>query len=99
MVDPKYQRVGLGGKLLTKVANEADEMRIPMWLFSRPAGVAMYKAHGFQIVGETQLDVPEFKVRRLLRSKMARSHQHRYPRLTRWYGGQAYMPRTGKLGN
>jgi GNAT superfamily N-acetyltransferase len=96
MVDPKYQRLGLGAKMLAQVANGADQMRMPMWLYSRPAGVAMYKAHGFQIVGETQLDVPEFKVSSISMLETACSHQHRCPLLMRWCDGQGYMPRTGR---
>jgi GNAT superfamily N-acetyltransferase len=63
MVDPKFQRKGIAAKLLRFVVAEADQERRPIWLFSRPAAVALYTRAGFVQVGETELDVPEFKVR------------------------------------
>lgn len=62
MVDPSFQRRGIAKKLLQAVTSEADQMRIPMWLFSRPAGVPLYEKVGFIEVGQTQLSVPEFEV-------------------------------------
>lgn len=62
MVHPRFQRRGIANKLLLAVASEADQMRTPMWLFSRPAGEPLYERAGFIEVGQTRLDVPEFKV-------------------------------------
>jgi GNAT superfamily N-acetyltransferase len=62
MVDPAFQRKGIASRLLKHVTDEADRLRTPVWLFSRPAGVPLYEKAGFVEVGQTELDVPEFKV-------------------------------------
>lgn len=69
MVDPRYQRKGIAAKLMQHVTNEADRLRTPVWLFARPAGLPLYRKTGFIQVGETQLDVPEFKVRQHMKGK------------------------------
>jgi GNAT superfamily N-acetyltransferase len=59
MVDPLYQRMGIGALLLRHVTSHADQNAMPCWLYSRPAGVKLYEQEGFQAVGTTKLSTAE----------------------------------------
>ncbi|KPI36899.1 uncharacterized protein AB675_5992 [Cyphellophora attinorum] len=59
MVDPSYQRMGIGSLLLRHVTSHADQNAMPCWLYSRPAGVKLYEQEGFRAVGTTELSTAE----------------------------------------
>jgi GNAT superfamily N-acetyltransferase len=56
MVDPRYQRRGIGRLLLKWGLDYADEHKLVAWLNARPAASKMYLDADFKIVGT--IDVP-----------------------------------------
>jgi ribosomal protein S18 acetylase RimI-like enzyme len=49
-VDPQWQRQGLGGRLMSPVFAEADQMGLPCYLeTSTEANVRFYERHGFRV--------------------------------------------------
>ena len=50
-VDPKFQRKGVGKKLMQWGMNRADKERVPIGLASSPAGEKLYHDCGFEEVG------------------------------------------------
>lgn len=78
------------------MTDEADRMRTPVWLFARPAGLPLYHKSGFIQAGETELDVPEFKVSRItLHGTTLTTVRCRSQRL--WFGGLLHMRKTGSI--
>ncbi|KAF2167209.1 hypothetical protein M409DRAFT_22638 [Zasmidium cellare ATCC 36951] len=47
LIHPTHQHRGIGSQLLQHVLEEADSRNIPVGLESTPAGLALYKRHGF----------------------------------------------------
>lgn len=50
IIDPDYQRKGLGGKLLKWGIDQAAQQGVPAWLESSPMGKALYEKNGFRVV-------------------------------------------------
>jgi GNAT superfamily N-acetyltransferase len=59
MVDPNYQRRGIGRLLLKWGLDYADEHKLVAWLNARPAGSKMYLDAGFKIVGTIDVIMAE----------------------------------------
>jgi len=52
-IDPRFQRKGLGGKLIGSKLAEIDKASVPCYLeTSRPENVEYYKRHQFEKIGE-----------------------------------------------
>lgn len=47
MVDPKYQRRGLGRKLLQNLLDDADAEKLPIFLFASDESHSLYLQTGF----------------------------------------------------
>jgi GNAT superfamily N-acetyltransferase len=52
VVDPSYQRRGLGRRVLDTLLAEADERGVPQGLVATEQGRPLYRAHGFEVSGE-----------------------------------------------
>ena len=59
MVDPRFQRQGIGQKLLDWGIETSDRENIVAWLFCRPAGYKLYERNGWKIVQSIEVDVPD----------------------------------------
>ena len=59
MVNPNYQRQGIGQKLLDWGIETADKENIVAWLFCRPAGYKLYERNGWKVVLSIEVDVPD----------------------------------------
>ena len=59
IVDPSYQRQGIGQKLLNWGIETADDENIVAWLFCRPAGYKLYERNGWKVVLSVEVDVPD----------------------------------------
>ncbi|EXJ64687.1 hypothetical protein A1O7_01025 [Cladophialophora yegresii CBS 114405] len=59
IVDPSYQRQGIGQKLLNWGIETADRENIGAWLFCRPAGYKLYERNGWKALLTTEVDVPD----------------------------------------
>lgn len=55
-VSTKYQRRGIGGKLIQHVQKLATEENVPITLESSVVGRGLYLKSGFKIVDETKID-------------------------------------------
>ncbi|PTB72201.1 acyl-CoA N-acyltransferase [Trichoderma longibrachiatum ATCC 18648] len=56
MVDPAYQRQGIGGKLLAAVLERSDKEGIPTFLMSSAESRGLYGKMGFEILGTWRVD-------------------------------------------
>lgn len=52
MIDPKYQRKGIGQKLLATVLEKSDTEKIPTFLVSSAEAHGLYKKLGFSDIGK-----------------------------------------------
>jgi GNAT superfamily N-acetyltransferase len=59
MVDPSYQRQGIGQKLLDWGIETADREGIVAWLFCRPPGYKLYERNGYKVVQSIDFYVPD----------------------------------------
>ncbi|KAK4493839.1 hypothetical protein PRZ48_015024 [Zasmidium cellare] len=60
LVSPKHQHRGIGSQLLQFVLNEADRRGLPVGLESTPAGLGLYKRHGFGEAKVIKADMRRF---------------------------------------
>lgn len=58
IVHPRYQRRGVGQKLLDWGIQTADRENVVSWLFSRPAGCKLYDRNGWQTHCVIDVHVP-----------------------------------------
>ncbi|KAM6479346.1 acyl-CoA N-acyltransferase [Trichoderma sp. SZMC 28011] len=56
MIDPDYQRKGIGGKLLGAVLARSDEEKLPTFLMSSAESRGLYAKMGFEILGTWRVD-------------------------------------------
>lgn len=57
-VEPAFQGMGLGGRLLQPVLARADEAKLPVYLeTNNPKAVPFYEKHGFTLTAEQQTPV------------------------------------------
>ncbi|KAL6821328.1 acyl-CoA N-acyltransferase [Trichoderma camerunense] len=56
MIDPKYQRKGIGGKLLGAVLERSDKGGVPTFLMSSAESRGLYGKMGFEILGTWRVD-------------------------------------------
>lgn len=56
MIDPNYQRKGIGGKLLAAVLEKSDGEGIPTFLMSSAESRGLYGKLGFEILGTWRVD-------------------------------------------
>jgi GNAT superfamily N-acetyltransferase len=56
MINPDYQRRGIGGKLLTEVLKRSDEERISIYLASTAESIGLYSRMGFESLGRWPID-------------------------------------------
>ncbi|KAJ0381821.1 hypothetical protein COL922a_013776 [Colletotrichum nupharicola] len=56
MVDPKYQRKGIGAKLLRTVIDISDAERVSTFLVASAEGYGLYKRLGFEDLGTWTID-------------------------------------------
>ena len=57
---PEYQRKGIGGKLLERGLEQADEKGYHCWIDSSPQGLGLYKKHGWEEVGLLDVDLADW---------------------------------------
>lgn len=53
-VHPRYQRQGLGSRLLQYACDRIDEMGYPAFVMASPQGVQLYQKFGFNTVGKVE---------------------------------------------
>ncbi|KAL8928833.1 MAG: hypothetical protein Q9208_001611 [Pyrenodesmia sp. 3 TL-2023] len=58
---PEYQRQGVGTIFLGCLINYADERGLPCYLESTPLALPMYRAHGFQEVDKTEINLAKWR--------------------------------------
>lgn len=56
MINPDYQRRGVGGKLLAAVLKRGDEQGIPTFLASTAESIGLYGGMGFESMGTWPID-------------------------------------------
>ncbi len=56
MVDPRYQRQGIGGKLLSSVVAKSDTDRLPTFLVASAEAYGLYAKLGFEELGVFTID-------------------------------------------
>ena len=56
-VRPDYQRRGLGGVLVGKMVQRADELGLPAYLESSTVGYNLYTRHGFREIDRVVVDL------------------------------------------
>ncbi|KAL7782052.1 acyl-CoA N-acyltransferase [Trichoderma afarasin] len=56
MIDPDYQRKGIGGKLLGAVLEKSDGEKVPTFLMSSAESRGLYGKMGFEILGTWRVD-------------------------------------------
>ena len=59
-VNPEYQRMGVGGKLLEWGLAEADREGVECWIDASPFGLGLYKKHGWKEVGYLDADLTKW---------------------------------------
>jgi len=59
IVDPSYQRQGIGQNLLNWGVEVADRENLVSWLFSRPAGSRLYEKNGWKAIQTTEFEIPD----------------------------------------
>lgn len=57
VVDPEYQRMGVGNELLRWGLDLADEEQVECWIDASPAGFGLYKKFGWEEVGAVEIDL------------------------------------------
>lgn len=57
VVDPEWQRRGIGKRLLEEVLSVVDEKGWEAFIDASPAGLGLYKKLGWEEVGSTVIDV------------------------------------------
>ncbi|KAL6799480.1 acyl-CoA N-acyltransferase [Trichoderma sp. SZMC 28013] len=60
MIDPEYQRRGIGGKLLAAALERSDRERVPTFLMSSAESRGLYGKMGFEILGTWRVDNGEW---------------------------------------
>ncbi|PNP56176.1 hypothetical protein THARTR1_03701 [Trichoderma harzianum] len=60
MIDPEYQRRGIGGRLLDAVLERSDEERVPTFLMSSAESRGLYGKMGFEVLGTWRVDNGEW---------------------------------------
>ena len=60
MTLPGYQRNGIGGKLLEWGLEQADEKGYRCWIDSSPEGSGLYKKHGWEEIGFSDVDLADW---------------------------------------
>ena len=55
-VSPKYQRAGVGKKLLAWGLKQADALQLGTWIDASPQGLGLYKTMGWREVGHLDID-------------------------------------------
>ena len=58
--DPRFQRRGIGTKLLQWGIDKADAGDLPCWTHASPASYTLYERVGFQEVGKSDYDLDEY---------------------------------------
>ncbi|ETS83716.1 hypothetical protein PFICI_05592 [Pestalotiopsis fici W106-1] len=53
-VDPTFQRRGVGKSLMSWACNRLDALKLDAYLEASPAGEALYRQFGFEVVGRTK---------------------------------------------
>ncbi|KAL6900420.1 acyl-CoA N-acyltransferase [Trichoderma evansii] len=56
MINPDYQRRGVGGRLLAAVLKQSDEEGIPTFLASTAESIGLYSRNGFESLGTWPID-------------------------------------------
>ncbi|PON20894.1 hypothetical protein TGAM01_v210293 [Trichoderma gamsii] len=56
MINPDYQRRGIGGKLLAEVLKQSDKEAIPVFLASTAESIGLYSRMGFESLGTWPID-------------------------------------------
>lgn len=56
MIDPSYQRKGIGGRLLAAVLERCDKEGIPAFLMSSAESRGLYGKMGFESLGTWRVD-------------------------------------------
>uniref|UniRef100_V5GUJ8 N-acetyltransferase domain-containing protein n=2 Tax=Kalmanozyma brasiliensis (strain GHG001) TaxID=1365824 RepID=V5GUJ8_KALBG len=59
IIDPSFQRKGLGSKLVNWGTSRADEEGVCAWLESSPMGKGAYLKAGFRVLGMDRVDEPK----------------------------------------
>lgn len=59
-VRPEFHRQGAGAIALQWGLAKADELGLPVWLEGSPAGVALYKKHGFEVMDTLPWDARDY---------------------------------------
>lgn len=59
VVDPSYQRQGIGQKLLNWGIEIADKENIVAYLNCRPAGYKLYERNGWKVVSSIEVEIPD----------------------------------------
>ena len=70
-VAPRYQRVGIGGALLSNLIQRADRERVPVYLSTtEPKSIPFYEKFGFETKSRTvMLGIPNWHMVRKLRER------------------------------
>lgn len=64
-VDPRYQRQGVGSKMMQRVCEEADLHGRSGYVLAAPEGAKLYANFGFEVVG--QIESPKGPITSMLR--------------------------------
>jgi ribosomal protein S18 acetylase RimI-like enzyme len=59
-VDPRRQKLGIGTKLMEAGLAMTDELHLPVYLESTPAGKRLYERFGFRVQKETKFDLAKY---------------------------------------
>ena len=60
VVDPSFQRQGVGAALLQHVLAQKDMEGVPAWLEATAEGFGLYRKMGFKQCGEFAIELKEF---------------------------------------
>ncbi|TDZ30454.1 hypothetical protein C8035_v002439 [Colletotrichum spinosum] len=58
--DPRYQRRGVGSRLVAHGLEELDTLGLDCWIHASPASYGVYEKAGFREVGKSEFDLDEF---------------------------------------
>lgn len=72
-VDPKYQRQGIGSRLMERMCEEIDRHGRYTYVLASPEGVRLYSKFGFVAVGEAKTD------KGVITSMLRHPHPHSQP--------------------
>jgi predicted N-acetyltransferase YhbS len=53
-VDPKYQRQGIGSRMMERMCEEIDQHGSYAYVLASPEGARLYSKFGFAVVGEVR---------------------------------------------